>query len=227
MKKWRSSYHFRDFGCMTWRSSLITLPKTNMDNRNDGLEKVTIFKHGVIFGIYVRFLGCIFVWFCLTLVKDICNFPFQLDSLISFLLVQTIILITHLCFEKTTHMSNKQKSGHCFLCILKKACELQMSKKIVEVGVVGSCYLWGLKLTVERSTGGNVLRVNPYAIAFLTIAEVGLCVLVVSFQRIKDLCLVSLVSCSLGVCWGSYHFHKYQCLSYQRHTKCRPKAEWN
>ena len=41
-----------------------TPPKTNMDTQNDGLEKVTPFKHGVIFGIYVRFLGCtpIYKW---------------------------------------------------------------------------------------------------------------------------------------------------------------------
>ena len=38
-------------------SRFITLPKTNMDTQNDGLEKVTPFRNGN-FGIYVSFLGC-------------------------------------------------------------------------------------------------------------------------------------------------------------------------
>ena len=36
---------------------LDTLPKTNMDTQNDGLEKVTPVKMSIV-GIYVRFLGC-------------------------------------------------------------------------------------------------------------------------------------------------------------------------
>ena len=41
-----------------WFFRVYTLPKTNMDTQNDGLEKVTPFKMAVV-GIYVRFLGCI------------------------------------------------------------------------------------------------------------------------------------------------------------------------
>ena len=36
---------------------ISTLPKTNMDTQNDGLEKVTPFKMAIV-GIYERFLGC-------------------------------------------------------------------------------------------------------------------------------------------------------------------------
>ena len=35
-----------------------TLPKTNMDTRNDGLEKVSPFKNGHFWYQFVRFLGC-------------------------------------------------------------------------------------------------------------------------------------------------------------------------
>ena len=38
----------------------ITLPKTNMDTQNDGLEKVTSLPMA-LFGIYVRFLGCRYI----------------------------------------------------------------------------------------------------------------------------------------------------------------------
>ena len=39
-----------------------TPPKTNMDTQNDGLEKVTPFKHGNFWYQFVRFLGCMFRW---------------------------------------------------------------------------------------------------------------------------------------------------------------------
>ena len=40
----------------------ITLPKTNMDTQNDGLEKVIPFKIA-IFGIHVRFLGYTIIYY--------------------------------------------------------------------------------------------------------------------------------------------------------------------
>ena len=45
-----------------WSFHPSTLPKTNMDTRNDGLEKVTPFKHGNFWYQFVRFLGCKLSW---------------------------------------------------------------------------------------------------------------------------------------------------------------------
>ena len=37
----------------------MVVQKTNMDTQNDGLEKVSSFKHGNMWYQFVRFLGCI------------------------------------------------------------------------------------------------------------------------------------------------------------------------
>ena len=43
-----------------------------MGTQTDGLEKVDAFKLMVIFGIYVRFLGCIYIYVC------ICTFTYDM-----------------------------------------------------------------------------------------------------------------------------------------------------
>ena len=41
---------------------VFTLPQTNMDTQNDGVEKVTPFKNGNFWYQFVRFLGCITIY---------------------------------------------------------------------------------------------------------------------------------------------------------------------
>ena len=43
----------------TLGNKTFTPSKFNIDTKNDGLENVSPFKHGVILGIYVSFQGCI------------------------------------------------------------------------------------------------------------------------------------------------------------------------